>query len=365
MRKFAIVVVVLAFISFNAFGANLHINCGSHRTLGAALASIDPTIPNTIHVSGTCNEVIDIQQFDHLTIIGEKDAVIASSSTTAYTFTVRSSHDVAIRNLTVRGGSFGALYFESCKDCSLYNSIVEGLFVMGSLSKAVAFKDVFHANTWAGIGVFDNSVLFLNDSSLDTANSAWAGVAMFKGAEVTVGGTTVQNFAVGFNVDHSTLDISNGYVWELPTSNPDQTVLIQNTMGPAISVFNGGTANLTSVARLQNNGSMWWSAAIQADGNSTIDIQDGAEISNSATDGIRLTWGAHATIGAAKILNYGKNCCGSGISLTDNSTASVSSGNGNLVISGGPGPDIFCDDSGRLGGVSYISASTISCDHAK
>ncbi len=364
MRKVAIGLVVIALVSINALAANIHIKCGSNRTLGAALASINPTGPNTVSLSGTCNEVVDLQNFDHLTIIGDSTAVIASTSNAAYTLSIRGSQDVIIRNITVRG-NYGALYFEDCKDCALYNSTIEGVFALGSMSKAVAFKDVFHANSWAGIGVFDNSVLFLYDSSLDTTTGSWAGVAMNKGAVVTVGGTHIQNFGVGFSVDHSTLDITSGYTWELPGSNSDQTVLIENTLGAGISVFNGGSASLSGITRLQNNGASWWSAAVQVDGNSTISIGDGVEISNSAMSGIQLSWGGHATIGAAKIVNYGKNCCGNGITLMDNSTASVWSISGNLQISGGPGPDVFCDDSGRIGGISYIAASTINCPHTK
>jgi hypothetical protein len=357
--------MITALVSVNALAANLHVKCGPHRSLGAALASLNPYGPNTVTVSGTCTEVVDLQQFDHLVIMGDSTAVIASTSTTAYTLSIRSSHDVVLRNLTLRG-QYGALFFEGCKDCAIYNSTVEGGLVLGSISKAVIFKNVFHANSWTAIGVFDNSVAFINDCSLDTPNNAFAGVYVGKGAVVTLGGATIRGFMEGLFVNAGYLDITGDYTWELPGANPDQTVSIENSLGPGISVNSGGTANLSGITRLRNNGTSWWTASVTADGNSILNIADGVEISNSATDGIQLTWGSHASIGAAKISNYGMNCCGNGISLSDNSTAVAGSGSGSLlVISGGPGQDILCDDSGRFGGIANVSASKITCQHVK
>jgi hypothetical protein len=368
----ALFVAALAALAVpQAHAADVNVNCQQKQTIAAALTSLNRYGPNTITVSGTCMETVDIQQFDHLTIIGKANAAIGAivaPSNFTYTLNIRNSRDVVLRNLTVRGPN-GAALFESCKDCGVYNSTIEGTILVGSMSKLVIFKSVLHANgNWAAFGIFDNSVAFINDCMIEPGTSpSWVGLHVGKGAVVTMGGSTIRGFEEGINVVHGYLDLSAGYASSLPGSNPDQTVVIEDSWLWAIAVGDTGTANLGKIVRLRNNGAIWWGGGISAAGNSTVNLADGVEISNSGTDGLQLSWGSHASISAARISNSGMNGGGNGISLSDNSTAVVGPGNPTAptVISGSAGRDILCDDSARFGGVANVSATKITCQHIK
>jgi hypothetical protein len=365
----ALFVAALAALAVpQAQAADVNVNCNAKGSIQAALASLSLYGPNTITIHGTCTEYVDIQQFDHLTIVGKNNAAIVAPSNSTYTLNIRSSRDVVLRNLTVRGQN-GAAYFEGCMDCGVYNSTIEGTILVGSMSKLVIFKSVLHANgSWTAFGIFDNSVAFINDCTFEPGSTpSWVGLHVAKGAVVTIGGSTIRGYEAGIMVDHGYLDVSGGYASNLPGSNPDQTVAIEDSWLFGIGVSNSGTANLDKVARLRNNGLIWWGVGITATGNSTVNLADGVEISNSGTDGLQLSWGSHASISAARITNSGMNCCGNGISLSDNSTAVVGPGNPTAptVISGSAGQDILCDDSARFGGVANVSATKITCQHIK
>jgi hypothetical protein len=192
----ALFVAALAALAVpQAQAADVNVNCNAKGSIQAALASLSLYGPNTITIHGTCTEYVDIQQFDHLTIVGKNNAAIVAPSNSTYTLNIRSSRDVVLRNLTVRGQN-GAAYFEGCKDCGVYNSTIEGTILVGSMSKLVIFKSVLHANgSWTAFGIFDNSVAFINDCTFEPGSTpSWVGLHVAKGAAVTIGGSTIRGY---------------------------------------------------------------------------------------------------------------------------------------------------------------------------
>jgi len=94
----------------------VHVNCGSAK-INDALQKLDPAESNTIRVSGTCNEFVNITDFAQLTITAaSKSSEIAGihgTSAGSLLWIVRSH--VQISNLLLDGGQWGVM----CQDFSV------------------------------------------------------------------------------------------------------------------------------------------------------------------------------------------------------------------------------------------------------
>ena len=372
MRKTALMLLIL--ISIPAFAVNVNVNCNQGQSIRATLTALDRQGPNIINIRGICTERVDVRRFEHLTLIGRPGAAIVAPSDSAsgtYALQVRHSRDVVIRDLNVRGGgSAAALYFEHCQDCQVENSTIERSVLASSVSELVFFKSVFRASgDWTALSFWDNSVAYINDCTLEPAsNGTWSGITVGKGAVVTIGGTSIRGFQVGLVVtEGGIVDLAGGYAPNLAGSNPDQTVVIDDSWLSAISVNgahvnldNNCPANYTCGVRLGNNGGVWWGGAIDASGNGSVGISGGVEISGSKTYGVRASTGAYVGIsGPARIVGSG----GNGLEVTSNSTVSAGQGSdgSKVQISGSGGQDISCDATAVFTGAANVTAGKISC----
>ena len=102
MRK--ICVVLLFLCASPVFGAVVTVGCpggspGTYPSINAALAALDTQGPNTINVSGTCTESVNIDQRERLTIQGPATV----TGTANFGIQILNSGNVTLRNLTVTG----------------------------------------------------------------------------------------------------------------------------------------------------------------------------------------------------------------------------------------------------------------------
>jgi hypothetical protein len=102
--------LLLCSVSLHAKVVN--VQCGGSKTdpttISAALKLLNPNVPNTLNISGTCNENVVINGFTRLTLAGKQGATVSDASGgAAQTILVLDSTDVVFRTLRVDGGLDG------------------------------------------------------------------------------------------------------------------------------------------------------------------------------------------------------------------------------------------------------------------
>src|SRR5215468_5293046 len=94
-----------------AHADTLHVNCDLHQKIQKAINNLQqnaPLGPNTIVVSGSCQENIIIQSMDNLTLTTTNGASISDNSGgTLDVIAVIDSRRVSINGFTINGGANG------------------------------------------------------------------------------------------------------------------------------------------------------------------------------------------------------------------------------------------------------------------
>ena len=219
------------------------LTCGSGRTIGQALRTLKPG--DTLLVSGTCNENVEIgEEFQRITLDGQGAAVIDGDAS-AHAVTVK-GHGITIRGFVVTGGS------------------PQGINVQDGGS-AVIDSNVVQNNARNGIGVFRNS-------SADIINN-----------------TVQHNPVAGIVVD----SISSARIgWAGPPNNRVSAPnTIQHNGSQGIQVIRGSSAQIFTNTIQNNEGN-----GIFVDRASQAQVA-GCVINGNAGDGIRGMRGAGVDIG--------------------------------------------------------------------
>jgi Right handed beta helix region len=162
---------LLLLMGSTAHATMLYVNCGGKAglsSIGAALKILQSPLfsaPNTINVSGACNENVVIQSIDRLTLTAVKGASINDpSGGNLVTVTIDDSRDVAINGFVINGGVGGADGID-CQDgsvCRLNSNIIQG--AMNGYGVGVFFSQVF----------LDGGTLQNNNTGLGAINGASA-----------------------------------------------------------------------------------------------------------------------------------------------------------------------------------------------
>jgi len=170
--RFALLVILLSALPVQLALASVRsVNCDDPKkdnSINAALALLNPAEPSTLHVSGTCSEVVLVGSFQRLTMIGNPAATIHGQ------VQVVDSPSFVMRDITVTGATgFGfALACAVASSCFLTNVTVEGSFNRG-------------------LFVQDRSKATLADGTI--RNNAGPGVWVDSGSELTLLGGSVEN----------------------------------------------------------------------------------------------------------------------------------------------------------------------------
>ena len=215
--RVALLVVLASGLSVQpALASVRNVNCGDPKkdnSINAALALLNPAEPNTLQVSGTCNEDVVVESFQRLTIVGSRGAIIHGS------LQVAASPGFTLQSFTVIGAGGFAFVCAIDSTCFVTNVAVQdsaflGLFVTNR-SKA----------TLAGVNI---------------QNNAGPGVLVTGGSEMTLlGGVIENNGASGVVVeDHSFLHAGLGPSLVSP--------VIQNNVGNGIRAAVNSTVRITS-----------------------------------------------------------------------------------------------------------------------
>src|SRR5262249_21332580 len=160
------ILVVAAWILFLANpvrGADLTVLCGgkmSFTTIQSALKFVNPSIRNTIIVSGTCNENVLIRGFDHLTLKAKPGATINDASGgTGLVLDIEQSSDVTIEGFKINGGAIG-IFCSRFSTCTLNGNTVQGAASAGIqfvLSKGTLDTNAIQNGGGVGVAVLESS----------------------------------------------------------------------------------------------------------------------------------------------------------------------------------------------------------------
>ncbi|MFZ0417103.1 MAG: right-handed parallel beta-helix repeat-containing protein [Candidatus Sulfotelmatobacter sp.] len=291
---FATLVFVTWFLSLPAFAANVTVDCsGSNHqvfsSIGAALSTLSLTGPNTITVGGTCNENVNVFQFDRLTIqaaSGHVATIVNAANPPGITLLISGSHNVTLDNLIIEGGS-PSVYITSSssavfmQNCSVQNSVADGLDL--DMESELDIENSSFTNN-EGDGIFVANASQMTMGTYPTQRILITGNGFSGGSG---------NGAAGLQIDGSQIQLNFG------------VLTISGNSGPGIAMeggrlqFYGGAAATPGVIENNNYGIILNDAA-------SATLWSAFNIANNASTGISVN-GASSITFYSGIDSQGKN----------------------------------------------------------
>jgi hypothetical protein len=221
------------------------VNCnapaGQLSTIAGALKLLGPSGPNTINVSGSCNENVLIQSFQNLTLNAISAASIADASGGAgIVVDIEDSTDVTLQGFTINGGDVGVF----CGDlsvCRFKNNTIQnttasvsgdGVGVQVGRSRATFDGDVVQHNSGPGVIIGNGSTAY--GVNIQSNSNGLAGIRI-SGSFFTGDPASFQNngtFGVRL-INHSTFNLFAGAI----TGNALSGVTIE---GASMANIQGG-----------------------------------------------------------------------------------------------------------------------------
>ena len=282
-----------------AVGSDTHtLSCSAERTIGGAIKALRPG--DTLLVSGTCNENVDIGPEVHgITLDGQGTAAINGESS-ATAVNIRGT-GITIRGFTITGGA------------------PQGVAVVDGASAVIDGNTIQYADR-NGIGVFRNSSADIINNTIQ--GNPLAGVAIQSNSSARVG-------------------------WVGPPNNRlSAPNTIQYNGAQGIQVYRGSSSQIFSNT-IRNNGSH----GVFVDRNAQAEIA-ACTITGNAGDGIRGMRSAG--------LDIGTDATGATPSFDDDTNTGTNAGFGVRCLIGGSVDGRLGTLTGTAGGKSFAEACTDS-----
>ncbi len=267
--------LVFLLLSLAAQATELTVNCAAKKnsSINGALAQLSKHGPNTILVSGACHEVVTIDGFDRLSLIGNAGASVSASDNWVISIT-------------------GSNYVT-----------VEGFAIDATAATG-------------GVTCADLSVCILRDLTIDGGGNGGTGIMYVRSSGLVLRNTLIEHSGVGLALSDAKVTLSSD-----TTTFP----VIRQNDGYGISINDGSTLTVIAVT-IAGNGS----DGINARSNSTLRTSRAA-IQDNGGNGIKLQ---SASVGRIGNSNFSNNN-GSGVRVGDLSFASFE-GNNNMTAQGAP-----------------------------
>jgi hypothetical protein len=209
---------LLTLASTVASAATVTVDCSNTkakiRTISAGLALLPLNGPNTLVVSGTCNENVVIDSYTLLTIRGNPSATVAGADSSLGGIQIMASRDVRFENLTVTGGSVGiacgADSFWRLTTVTVRGAAGDG--VVGGVASSLRLRSVNMENN-GGSGLWIHQNANVNAASIFVrGNQATqrGGIYLNHGASLFLNGGEVKNNVSGPGIyaeSHGTIQI--------------------------------------------------------------------------------------------------------------------------------------------------------------
>jgi len=351
------------------------VDCNNGQSLNSTLSKLNKQAPNTVTVSGTCTEYVQVIGFENLILQGSSGATLlqpstgagslfnsllyieSSRSVTVDGFSIQAdtvtvpavgighgSNDIRLRHLSVQGGTFGMAVFEGSQVSVAY----------------VTAQDPGYAT----LGIYDLSDVHVERSAFkNTTGALWHAGIDVGASHVTIYGTTIINMQQGINahggsiVDLVTFDTY--YASGGPTD-----VTINNAAGTnynGVTIDTGGSLNVSTAKLVINKPGQTWGGTTGG-----VLISDGAAmtvsngylvITGSNGQGVMALNNSHATLSGATVTGGSHG----GLVAANLSSIDVSAGT-ILTLVGGNSVDLFCDPNSTITGSANLSGvPTSSC----
>jgi parallel beta helix pectate lyase-like protein len=252
IRAFVFLLGCFLVVPVVAQAADVVVDCSNPkakiRTIAAALSQIRPAGPNTIRISGTCNESVTIEGFDRLALIGSSGASITTTVDSWAALAFVNSDHVTVEGLTIdaTGAMGGAgLLCTDLSVCVLRDLTVEGgnagiRFVRAS---GMVLRNTLIEHSSVGLALSDAKVILSSDTTAYPVirQNEYQGIAINDGSTLAVIGVTIENNgADGINaMANSTLRMSR--------------TTIQNNSGNGISLQEASVGRIANSTVISNN----------------------------------------------------------------------------------------------------------------
>jgi hypothetical protein len=176
----ATLIVAAMAAATSAQAANVAVQCSggagedSYKSISAALSHLDPSGPNTVSVSGACQENLSITFFNRLTLNANPGASISDASGgKSNVIAIIDSQTVIINGFTINGGV-------ACQ----------------TVSTCAFFGDTFQNAPGDGVAITDTSYAQISGSTI-TNNPNGRGLLVAGGSHVNASGITVRSNGAG------------------------------------------------------------------------------------------------------------------------------------------------------------------------
>jgi hypothetical protein len=265
-----LVLLVLTLAGIVRAQTNVNVDCSSSNpqafhSINAALNTLNRVGPNTITVSGTCQENVALLQRDRLTIqaaAGHVATIENAADPPVSTLYIAGSHNIVLNNLVIQGGS-PALYISDSssaalvQNCTVQNSVADGLDIDGesegliqnSTIKNNSAVGIFISNeSQLGFGTFPTQRIRITGNGFGAGGNGSGGLAIDGSpVQLNFGVLTVDgNVGAGISMDGGRLQLYGG-----DANSPG--VIENNDVG--LSMSDAASATIWSAFRTQNNGS--------------------------------------------------------------------------------------------------------------
>lgn len=382
---FAILLTVLLLPGI-AHANNVAVNCPA-GSLSGAVAALPPNGPNTVTVTGTCNENVVITDMRSLTIVAGTVGAKIVQPQDSNTFDITRSQDIVLQGLEIAGvpgstpGFGGAgVFINEASDvhilgCDINQNEGGGVTAINN-SFLFLLKTNIHNNTPGdGLDVVTHSIADVRQTTIENNGCSGlvacfnfgfgGGVGVFVGgnSRVTLGGaprtTLIQNNGdIGI---WARVSSTVGFGFSPPNTPP--TVQGHNITG--ILIQEGAHLVFGHPAVIQGNGggcppnTPIPCGGIFATENATVEFQGFGTITGNHGAGITVQQGTNLHLGGGVTVsnNSGDGVHISLISIGD-FTAIPGSGFGSNTITGNGGASVFCDARslaiGNLAGFSNV-----------
>ncbi len=366
----------------SAGAADLTVDCDLGESLQAAVDSLDFAGPNSITLTGTCTENVQIEGRRNLLIAAPdgQTATLQAADSTLATLRLIAAQNILLRRLVIRGGRWGILAGRASEtllsECTLENN-VEGMFIIDN-SLAGLVDGTAVRNNGTGLSAATNASFIIREGVIIENNTGLA-VQLFSAAAAIVNGNTIRNNGAGVNALHRSsvefsgentvqnngafgLQVAQNSVANFSTipafmGSPGVTTIEGHTV-VGLNVVNGGTVTFAGPHKVRNNGTATQAlrSGIRVGRNSFLTTGGGTEITNNVGPGVRAELDAVLTFVATTITGNTEE----GVRVIRLSSADFISGN---AITGNGGASISCDTTslvvGDVSGIENVQCTRI------
>jgi len=357
--------------AFAAITVDKKVDCDKGDSITAAAADLAVDKNYVIHVSGTCNENVVVDNFEgiSLTILGDPSATIQGLVANPFgqpVVFVSNSRRVTINNLTIQttGGVTTndnpvGVAFNLCRGCQISNLVIHTSRVGINLTNSQA---VVAGNTIHGSAPGSSGLTVLGDSNANVINltttGATGGIGLLvdQGSRVRLNvispsSSSIQGYSVG-------MQVRGGASLEAAAPcNPVGCIEVHDNAASGVQVTSG-QATFIGVNVTNNN------QGIVVQNSGTLSYAGPASITGSTGVGVLVTHNSHALILGTNT-STGTNITGNlgrGVAVASNSSVQFNGPLAATNITGNNGAfNIACDVSSLITGTSTLAATTISC----